>query len=95
MKKVLANASKQKLDHYEGHGRLLYPNIEMKPFVYDTLSGLSEPAISLMKSISRRGHLSSSRNPEKFVRDAIVAISVAIQVDNAAIVLKSFEDARP
>jgi hypothetical protein len=94
IKKVLANASKIKLDHYKGFGRSLYPDLEMKPFIYDTLSGLSDPAIRMMKSISRKGHL-SSRNPEKFVSDAIASISVAIQADNAAMVLKSFEDARP
>jgi hypothetical protein len=95
MKKVLADASKEKLDKYKTHGRVVYPNIEMKPFVFDTLSGLSDPAIRLMKVISRKGHLSSARGPEKIVLDAIAAISVAIQVDNAAIVQKSFGDARP
>lgn len=29
----LATASKSKLDHGEGHGCVMYPNIEVKPFV--------------------------------------------------------------
>jgi hypothetical protein len=49
-----------------------------------------------MKSIAGKGNISSSsRNPGKFVHNAIAAISVVIQADNFAIVMKSFDNARP
>jgi len=67
----------------------------MKPLIFDTLGGLSAPAVRLLSSISNKGHISSSRNPRKFVDDAIAAISVAIQEDNTAMVMKCFERARP
>ena len=94
MTKVLSTASNTKLVKYESHGRAAYPNMEVKAFIFDTLSGPSASAISLIKSIANKGHI-SSKNPEKFVRDAIAAISAAIQVDNYAIVMKSFESVRP
>jgi hypothetical protein len=54
----------------------------MHAFIYDTLSGPSPSAIKLMKSIAAKGNFSSSsRNPGKFVHNAIAAISVAIQAD--------------
>ena len=94
MHKVLSTASNTKLDKYESHGRAAYPNMEVKALIFDTLSGPSASAISLIKSIANKGHI-SSKNPEKFVRDAIASISAAIQVDNYAIVMKSFESVRP
>ena len=94
MHKVLTTASNTKLFKYETHGRVSYPNMEVKAFIYDTLSGPSAAAISLIKSIARKGHISSA-NPDKFFQKAIAAISVAIQVDNCAIVMNSFQHARP
>ena len=95
MEKVQSDASNAKLSKYQSHGKAVYPDLQMKPLIFDTLGGLSKPSIRLMNTISNKGLISSSRNPRKFVDDAIAAISVAIQVDNTAMVLKSFEKARP
>ena len=95
MSAVLAKASNEKLCKYQSLGKALYPNMQMHPVIFDTLSGPSDAAIRLMKSIAHKGHFSSSRNPSQIVHDAIASMSVAIQQDNCAIVMKSFEQARP
>jgi len=74
-----------------------YPDLQMKAFIFDTLGGLSAPAIRLMNTISKSGHLSSlssTRDPIKIAHHAIASISVAIQVDNTAILMNSFAEAR-
>ena len=91
----MADAAKDKENKYLTLGKASFPDLEMKPFVFDTLSGLSSSAINLIRSISKQGEISSFRNPSKFAKNAIAAISVAIQVDNHAIVMRSFENARP
>ena len=68
-----------------------------KALIFDTLGGLSAPAIRLMNTISKSGHLSSlssNRDPVKIANHAIASISVAIQVDNTAILMNSFAEAR-
>ena len=95
VEQVMADAAKDKENKYLTLGKASFPDLEMKPFVFDTLSGLSSSAISLIRSISKQGEISSLRNPHKFASNAIAAISVAIQVDNHAIVMRSFENARP
>jgi hypothetical protein len=95
MSKVMSDAAQLKLTKYENHGKVKYPDMKMKAIIFDTLSGLSPSAIRLMKSISNKGDKSSQHNPQKYVHDAIAAISVAIQVDNHAMVMSSFQNARP
>ena len=96
MSKVLDRLSKVKPDKYETHGKMKYPDLQMKALIFDTLGGLSTPAIRLMNIISKSGHLSltSNRDPVKIANHAIASISVAIQVDNTAILMSSFTEAR-
>jgi hypothetical protein len=84
-----------KINKYQVRGVVEYPNLEMKPFIYDTLAGLTPPAVKLIKRIANTGRLSSARDPSTFIHNAIASISVAIQVDNHAMVMKSFQKARP
>ena len=67
----------------------------MEPFIFDTLGGPSESAVRLLKKIARDGPVSSARDHAQLVREELQAISVIIQKENMAIVLKSFEQARP
>jgi len=81
MSKVLDWLSKAKLDKYETHGKMKYPDLQMKALIFDTLGGLSAPAICVMKTISKSGHLSSlssNRDPVKIANHAIASITVAI-----------------
>ena len=95
--KVLDQLSKIKLDKYKTHGKMKHPDLQMKAFIFDTLGGgLSAPAIRFMNTISNSGHLSSlssHRDPVKVANHASASISVAIQVDNTAILMYSFAEA--
>ena len=88
-------ASSIKMRKYEQHGKVSYPDIKMKPLIYSTLAGLTESSVSFLKTIAKTGDLSAERGWEKFAANAITAISIAIQSDNYAMVMKSFKDARP
>jgi hypothetical protein len=93
--KIAERAADLKINKYQVRGVVEYPNLEMKPFIYDTLAGLTPPAVKLIKRVANTGRLSSAREPSMFIHNAIASISVAIQVDNHAMVMKSFQQARP
>ena len=80
---------------YSNTGKSMYPNIVFKPFIFDTLGGLSKTAASLIKRLATKGSISGGRDPEALAAREIDAISVSIQCDNAAIIHRSFADARP
>jgi hypothetical protein len=88
-------ASSIKMNKYEKHGQDSYPLLQMKPLTFSTLAGLTEQSVRFIKHLAKTGDLSANRNPEETASNAITAISIAIQADNYAMVMKSFRDARP
>ena len=67
----------------------------MQPLTYSTLAGLTEQSVRFIKHLVKTGDLTANQNTDKIAANAITAISVAIQADNYAMVMKSFKDARP
>jgi len=90
-------AAKDKIKKYAyiSKGECPFPNIKMQPFIFDTLGGLSKSAVSMLRRLAMKGALSSSRNIQKLVREEVCAMSICIQRDNTAIVMRCFENARP
>ena len=84
-----------KANKYKETGKDRYPDMKFKPIIFDTLGGLSQSAVALLRRLAKTGPVSSADDYGPFFRHALAAISVSIQVDNAAIIRSSFMNARP
>jgi hypothetical protein len=84
-----------KSNKYKETGKERYPDMKFKPFIFDTLGGLSPSAVALLRKLAKTGPVSSVVDYGPYFRHALATISVSIQVDNAAIIRSSFACARP